>query len=166
MKELRNSQLLEEYQELVLTKKLDFITQNNQSSKMIQFPESQCESTLSARSSEHLSSEHSTPSSGRNQVHDNYGIRINLNKLNRSSGRPRDSPRDQHSSNLPTETGHFGAQNKQSPSENLQLSKLSSKLGVSDKDSRQWKKLTLERFVFHLKQVHEAKNLRFLGTDQ
>ena len=53
---------------------------------MIQFPVSQSNSTFSVHSSDNLSSETSTPSSGRNKVQDNYGIQINVNKLNNSQG--------------------------------------------------------------------------------
>ena len=53
---------------------------------MIQFPVSQCNSTFSVHSSDNLSSQTSTPSSGRNKIQDNYGIQINVNKLNNSQG--------------------------------------------------------------------------------
>ena len=140
---------------------------------MIQFPVSQCESTFSVQSSENMSSQNSTPSSGRNNIHDTYGIQINVNKLNKSSGK---TPLTRGLLNQEQKTQGKGPLTEVTADEqsvtnrkfkqhvdNSQVSKVSSKLVLPAQDFKHWKKQTLERFLFHLKKIQENNNLNYLN---
>jgi hypothetical protein len=50
--------------------------------------------------------------------------------------------------------------------ENLTNSKISTKLALPEKSFKEWRKITLERFVFHLKKINESQNFNYLKIDK
>jgi hypothetical protein len=62
-----------------------------------------------------------------------------------------------------TNKDKFGnnSKNKINSHNSINLSKKSSKFSSSKQDLKNWKKETLERFLFHLKKIKESNKLHF-----
>ena len=139
---------------------------------MIQFPMSHSDSSYTIQSSDNISSQGSNQTLGK-ENNDNYGIQINVNKLNYSSGKNIKIKikfielSTMNKGNF-TEKGNsqFNSNNgqlKYTIQENLPSSKISLNCIAPEQEFKQWKKQTLKRFVFHLKKLNKRNKDNFLN---